>query len=137
MSLIIPTHNWNMLLYESHHCCVHEKKILFKGSEGEGKRTVLKHAAMEFGCFYKELVCNKNISMQYISKFVQGAILASAWLNFYEFEHLDPVVLGNLLYEIHEMKNKLLEKRENDKTGKFTKMTNHTMFLFTTHQKHP
>ena len=56
---------------------------MIKGGEGEGSRNNVREAAAEFGCFYRELVCNKNISMQYIMKFVQGAILAGTWVNFY------------------------------------------------------
>lgn len=42
-----------------------------------------------FGYYYKEIVCNRSLSFQYVIRFVQGAILAGAWLGFYEFEEMD------------------------------------------------
>lgn len=77
-----------MLLSQVNETSLGSKLLLITGVEGDGKRNLMYASAQEYGCFYKELVCNKNISVQYIMRFVQGAILAGAWLSFYEFEHL-------------------------------------------------
>ena len=93
-----------MLLAQAHSTAVvGDKVLLVKGLEGQGKRNLMKACASEYGCYYKELVCNKNISIQYIMRFVQGAISAGAWLSFYEFEHLDDGVLINLLHELKKL----------------------------------
>lgn len=64
-------------------------------------------AAQEFGYFYKEIVCNRNVSIQYVMRFVQGAVLAGAWVGFYEFEEMDGKVLGNVLEEVKKYVKKL------------------------------
>lgn len=71
--------------------------LLITGVEGDGKRNLTLACAREYGCYYKELVCNKNISVQYVLRFVQGAVMAGAWLSLYEFEHLEGKVLVKLL----------------------------------------
>ena len=62
-----------------------DKVLVVTGVEGDGKRNLISACAKDYGCYYKEIVCNKNISIQYLLKFVQGAVLAGAWLSFYEF----------------------------------------------------
>lgn len=87
----------------AHSTAVGNKILVLKGEEGEGKRNLMKACACEYGVYFKELVCNKNISSQYIMRFVQGAISAGAWLSFYEFEHLDDGVLIRLFRELKSL----------------------------------
>lgn len=72
-----------MLLSQVYETSLSEKVLIVTGVEGDGKRNLMLSCAKEYGYFYKELVCNKNISVQYVMRFVQGAVLAGAWLSFY------------------------------------------------------
>jgi hypothetical protein len=74
-----------MMLNKVYETTLFSKVLIIKGTEGDGKRNMMRACAEEFGCYHKELVCNKNISFQYMLRFVQGAILAGAWLSLYEF----------------------------------------------------
>ena len=62
--------------------------MFINGAEGEGKRMMTKSNANKFGIYHKEVVCNKNLNIEYLLRFVQGACLTGAWLSFYEFSNL-------------------------------------------------
>lgn len=79
----IQTQNSTRLLYECFYSCVNDKTLLFNGREGEGKRNLIYQSGIFYGCYQKEVVCNVKLSCQYLLRFVQGALLAGAWLVFY------------------------------------------------------
>lgn len=105
--ITVPTSNYKLLLNKAHETSLTRKVMVVTGVEGDGKRNLVAATAREYGCFYKELVCNRSVSLDYLMRFVQGAVLAGAWLSFYEFEHLEPKVLVQLLNQVNKLIIKL------------------------------
>ena len=81
----VPTNTSTRFRYECYHSCVANRMLLIQGEEGQGKGHLIRDAAAFFGQFQKEVICHSRLSIYYISKFVQGALAAGAWLTFYEF----------------------------------------------------
>ncbi len=104
-NIFIPTLNTQRLLCESYYACLHYKLLSLHSYEGEGKRKLIKHTASQVGIYHKEVVCNSNLKINYLMRFVQGAIQAGAWLSFYESSNLKDSVAYELLDNITRLKS--------------------------------
>ena len=102
--IFIPTLNTQRLLYESYYACLNYKVLSFHSYEGEGKRNLIKYTASRVGVYHKEVVCNSNLKINYLMRFVQGAIQAGAWLSFYESSNLKNSVAYQLFDNISHLK---------------------------------
>lgn len=53
------------------------------------KKEIMKDIVGQFGCYYRELVCNRRMVGKDVMRFVRGGLAVGGWVGFYDVKVLD------------------------------------------------